>query len=118
MFNGPPQGASPSGLKCTQNPKHKRQTTKHKTQKRDIDAYELSYAQLGHKNVSIEYSVEMDSAAPGPEFRHMNSERTFDVDFKNGKTIHWEFVGTFSKFYIKFLNLKRIFIHLRIITTL
>ena len=44
MFNGPPQGASPSGLKCTQNPK-----PKHKTQKRDIDAYELSLAQLGHK---------------------------------------------------------------------
>ena len=32
-----------------QNTKYKTQNTKHKLQKRDIDAYELSYAQLGHK---------------------------------------------------------------------
>ena len=32
-----------------QNTKHKIQNTKDKLQKRDIDAYELSYAQLGHK---------------------------------------------------------------------
>ena len=29
------------------------QKTKHKLQKRDIDAYELSYAQLGHKNGTL-----------------------------------------------------------------
>ena len=30
-----------------------RQNTKDKLQKRDIDAYELSYAQLGHKNKMV-----------------------------------------------------------------
>ena len=47
-------------------------------------------------NVNIEYSVEMDSAPPGPEFRHINSERTFDVGFKNGKTIHWDLLEPFQ----------------------
>ena len=48
------------------------------------------------KNVNIEYFVEVDSAPPGPEFRHINSERTFDVEFKNGKPFHWDLLEPFQ----------------------
>ena len=37
-----------------------RQNTKHKLQKRDIDAYELSYAQLGHKKDPFRYDTNFD----------------------------------------------------------
>ena len=47
------------------------------------------------KNVNIEYFVEVDSAPPGPEFRHINSERTFDVELKNRKTVHWDLLEPF-----------------------
>ena len=59
--------ASPGSiwLNSTQNTKHKIQNTKHKTQNRDIDAYELSYAQLGHKKkkkaVVIDYKQDWNN---------------------------------------------------------
>ena len=46
--------------------------------------------------MNTEYSVEMDSAPPGPEVRHINPERTFDVEFKNGKTIYWDLLEPFQ----------------------
>ena len=53
-------------------------------------------------SVNIEYSVEMDSAPPGPEFRHINSEGIFDVEFKNRKRIHWDLLEPFQNSKFKF----------------
>ena len=50
------------------------------------------------KNVNIEYFVEMDTAPPGPEFRH----KEFDVELKKLKTIHRDLLEPFQNLISNF----------------